>query len=327
MKTYHLTIGSVSWIDKRFLPQIGFMYGQVYGLIFEPEWIIKTIMGLVATSNTEPPNSISDIQAFRAKKDFRALAFCSLEVVVNEKTNQIASIQIKSKIADGGFTPPVDIVAEPEFGFPVLLEPLEVKRSILDRGSYAGETSSVSSMGVKVHPNSAIAGLKNQSLICDDLIKFRAGAHTDSVGKLIGSPYHVPWVWCETALSFSHGQFTLHGRGSIFPSHAWYVNGHKVMHQYQIADNSIQFDDDQCFGNLRTAPSKGLNSTQLCIPAKGIKVAKIRTTALNIYPAISTGAPISHLQSPAKEAPRPGPIDLQSYTLRGGKSVTHSVSL
>jgi hypothetical protein len=62
----------------------------------------------------------------------------------------------------------------------------------------------------------------DETVLVNAVIKFRAGQHTDSIGiQNVGSPFHVPWVWCELLRTHRFGTFTLYGRGSVFPSHAW----------------------------------------------------------------------------------------------------------
>ena len=88
------------------------------------------------------------------------------------------------------------------------------------------------------HKNSTIIGVPaTETVLANLLVKFRAGAITDSVGvSAVGCPYHVPWVWCETVLTYAAGQFKIYGRGSIFPTHAWYLNGRQMVLQPRVGD-------------------------------------------------------------------------------------------
>jgi hypothetical protein len=77
-------------------------------------------------------------------------------------------------------------------------------------------------------------------VLVDGIIKFRAGANTDRVGvESVGCLYHVPWVWCETALTDDGSRFKLYGRGSIFPTHSWYLGGTQVASKAQVGDASF----------------------------------------------------------------------------------------
>ena len=96
-----------------------------------------------------------------------------------------------------------------------------------------GEKSGLSSVGYGLHRNSSLSSvvgaLKEAEVLGSALIKFRAGRETDRAGiERAGSPYHVPWVWCEHALVRCDEKYLLIVNGSSFPSHYWYVNGQKV---------------------------------------------------------------------------------------------------
>ena len=45
---------------------------------------------------------------------------------------------------------------------------------------------------------------------------------------------HVPWVWCEYALVAAQSGLLLLCNGSVFPSHAWYVNREQVAKAMQM---------------------------------------------------------------------------------------------
>ena len=97
---------------------------------------------------------------------------------------------------------------------------------------WPGEKSScVSSIETgKLHPNSYLRKhLPKCQILLNAIIKFRAGTSTNMVGTLLmGSPYHVPWVWCEHALVKEGSRYKLYIAGSNFPSHTLYINGNKM---------------------------------------------------------------------------------------------------
>jgi hypothetical protein len=64
-----ISLCSVSWIDEKSLPQVGFWF--VAGAAIS--WPRRVVMGLVGTANPEPPRKIPVVDAFRARKQYRAL--------------------------------------------------------------------------------------------------------------------------------------------------------------------------------------------------------------------------------------------------------------
>ena len=137
----------------------------------------------------------------------------------------------------------------------------------------------------------------NQEVVCvDALIKFRAGSHTDDIGTSgdVGSPFHVPWVWCEFLVTYNKGMFTLTASGLIFPTHYFYVQGKRVLAQDEVGD--------------LTLPRKGAVKGSLTI----------NETALNLYPVLKKGAPASGPQaSLAAETGLPGPVTKHLFTAEG----------
>ncbi len=107
-------------------------------------------------------------------------------------------------------------------------------------------------------------------------------------------------VWCELALTVSRSSqsgpvFTLYGRGSVFPSHAWYFSGKRVLIQDQVYDAVVP------------------------------KKATVFNT--KVGPALRKGAPASVSQISSTEQNVIGPVDIHPYTVEGEKVLSHVVSV
>ncbi|MEO1018093.1 MAG: hypothetical protein AAFY56_10415 [Pseudomonadota bacterium] len=128
-----------------------------------------------------------------------------------------------SPILDPGWTPPFD-----KSKLPTIAKAKKPPTKALKE--HAGEKSPLSSVSVgRQLPISALAHPPGASIVANMLIKFRAGEATNQLGlEEADSPYHVPWVWCETMIVKKGEVLQLIGCGSFFPSHAWYVNGRQV---------------------------------------------------------------------------------------------------
>jgi len=279
---YDITVGSVSWIADTPSP----VKHSYQALFDDPDWVPKTYMGLSATSNPTPPASIPDFKVFQATKQFRAMLYCHLKVDIDPSANVIKNFAVVDALHDGGWTPPFDRSKFPatrlKFG----------DTNMTDPNFYQGEASPLSLVNTQArHKNSVLTGIGTGELVLvNGLVKFRADKHTDDTGiKDVGCPYHVPWVWSEFLLTYRSGRFTLTGKGSIFPSHAWYFNGKTVNTQTQVADSAF-------------------------LKAGG----KINVLALALYPVLSAGATASGPQSPlSAESALLGPVDTHPNTASG----------
>jgi hypothetical protein len=211
-----IALCSISWIDEKPLPKVGFWF--VAGASIS--WPKRVIMGLVGTANPEPPLKLPSVAAFRARMQYRALLSCATETQAKRRITDV--------VVDAGYTPPFD-----KSKLDTRLR--DVAPIPDDPKSYPGESSSVSGISVgKLHPCSTLAVPGGHEIIISALIKFRAGQHTDNIGiDKANSPMHVPWVWCEYALISSGSRWRLLAQGSTFPSHAWYVNGSQVAKRLQ----------------------------------------------------------------------------------------------
>ncbi|WP_284620695.1 polymorphic toxin-type HINT domain-containing protein [Aquabacterium humicola] len=214
-----IAITTVSWIDRAGFPEVDlpFVVGAGHS------WKNRAMMGLIGTSNPEPPQRIEDVSAFRANKQFRCLMSCEVDLQTSTVT---------SRIIDPGYTPPID----PErFSTPLARTAARLALPS-DPTFHPGEASSVSDIVTgRLHPNSTLSLKPGQTPIVSGLTKFRAGDATDSLGIYKAkSPTHVPWVWVEFALvNQLGGPPLIMAQGSEFPSHRIYVNGTQVTQRSQ----------------------------------------------------------------------------------------------
>jgi hypothetical protein len=303
-----LKIGSVSWINEK--PSPIWFSGKAAAL--EPDWVPKTYMGLVATANQPPAASIADFATFRKGKDFRALMYCHLRVTIDDRSQQITTIEVLDAVHHPGWTPPFRVRDYPLSGLKFW------DKDIWSFDWHAGEASPISVVRTEArHPNSAITTIPGgEKVLVNGLIKFRAGPNTDriGVGASVGCPFHVPWVWCEMALTYDGSRFNLYGRGSIFPTHCWYLDGVKVATQNQVGDLTFPSAPTTVF----PPPSLPFNVPRISIPHP----LTINVTALRLYPVLSKGAPASGAQIPlASDAGRTGAVDTHPNTVSGGAIV------
>jgi hypothetical protein len=215
-----LTFTSVSWIEGSRLPHAGTMMA-LGGTPKVGSWANRVVMGLVATSNPTPGESVS-ARSFQAKKQYRALTHFELSP---QSPTAPKNIQL-----DPGYTPPFEKSKVDTFLVNFARIPDAAKEF------HAGDLSSLSKcVGGKLHPSSTLKIAAKAKVLASMLIKFRAGETTNNIGISddVGSPVHVPWVWCEHALVNVNAQYFLIANGSKFPSHAWYINGKKIVTQLQ----------------------------------------------------------------------------------------------
>lgn len=233
-----MELTSISWIDEKSLPKAGFWFVASAAM----SWPNRVVMGLIGTSNPEPPGELSGATSFASGRQYRALLSCSV-------TRQQRGMALSSVIIDGGYTPPFN------------KSKLNTKLGDLapipdDPKFYAGEVSALSAVVAgRLHPSSALTIPRGCDIAVSALIKFRAGAHTDNLGiKDAKSPVHVPWVWCEYALVFEGARVKLMCRASVFPSHAWYVAGKQVAKRLQNAVAASDHDPALSTGQPASQP-------------------------------------------------------------------------
>jgi hypothetical protein len=266
-----VSVGTISWINRTPNP----VTFAAEALALEPAWIVKTYVGLAATSNPDPGDTVKDFRSFQSAKNFRAMMHC--RIAFDDDRGRLSNFKVLEAVHDPGWTPPF-MMSE----FPSSI--MSFDRNVYSSAWHAGEASPISVINTQArHRNSAIAQVgAGETVLVNGLIKFRAGKHTDDVGIQIGSPYHVPWVWCEMLLTFMGGTFRLYGRGSTFPSHAWYVDGRRVKTVSQTADSS--------FPRTRIVPTwvPRIPGTPALINMPNPLLIDER--ALRIYPVLQAGA-------------------------------------
>lgn len=185
--------------------------------------------GLRATANHRPSNDMPNPQAFIENWDFRAVLGVKLDR---------ASGKIVSSIVNPGYTPP----ATP-FGFSLGKFDISGGAASYHPGEMDPNSGVVGGGGL--HPYSSFTpedigdlARAKATLLASAFLKFRAGPTTDEMGRLVGSPRHVPWVWSEFIIArTATNRLVLHGRGSSFPTHSFYANGVRVGDLKQDAMN------------------------------------------------------------------------------------------
>jgi hypothetical protein len=228
---HDVSIGCVSWINVVPNP----IYFAASAFVYEPAWVPKTYIGLEATANSDPGDRIADFVAFRQTRDFRALMHCKVAFDWDPIKRQLSDLKVADSVYDPGYTPPFRMRR-----FPSSL--LSFDRNVYSSSWYPGEASPLSSINTQArHINTCIADVpKSETVLVNGVVKFRAGAHTDSVGvTTVKCPFHVPWVWSEMLLTWDGKKPKLYGRGSVFPSHSWYLNGERVVRTGQVGDASL----------------------------------------------------------------------------------------
>jgi hypothetical protein len=297
-------IASVAWINAYPNPFQGqggvggYAVGQAGPIgapILQPDWIPKVYMGLVATANPTPPRQMEALRTFRASKGYRALLAARIRIIRDNRTGEPLQAQVSDIIIDGGWTPPFNRNDFLLSYFGGLLGAFNGDRGLQalnDPQYYSGVASIASAVLTTRHPNSALTLPPGERLLVDGLIRFRAGAHTDNVGVAVGSPYHVPWVWNEFAVTYGSGRINVYGLASAFPTTWWYVNGRRVKCELRVGDTSFPTT------NMRT----------------------IDTSRLNVYPAISIGAPAGNGAAQVADTRPVGVIYNQPYTVGPAQS-------
>jgi hypothetical protein len=228
---WDVKIATVSWINGTPNPMT--LAGEA--MLYSPDWVPKTYLGLVATKNSDPGEQVADFDTFRKGRDFRAMTFCRLTFTTDDQTGAVSNLSLGNSYYDPGYTPPFKLSRWPTAMF-------SFDSNVFSFTYYAGEASLLSQIvAQRRHPNSTITGVPaSETVLVNGMVKFRAGKHTDDVGvNTVGAPFHVPWVWCEVLATFAGGKVKLYGRGSVFPSHAWYLDGKRVARSNEIGDASF----------------------------------------------------------------------------------------
>jgi hypothetical protein len=226
--TYRFTMTAVSWIDILGLPNPSesthhfAMPDGLFGF-----WPAAATLGLFMTRNPTPDRVMTDFPTFQKTQQYRGAMWAEVTVEVDKATDRVTRCSLsKDPVLDPGWTPPADTSSMS----------LGARAGVFlhDDGKFhAGELSTISSIVTeKQHPNTCISLRSGENVVAEGLLRFRAGAHTDKLGTdVAGCPYHVPWVWNSTAVTYTgKGKFRLYSQGSAFPSHKWYIDGVGVAH-------------------------------------------------------------------------------------------------
>lgn len=301
---YDVKIASISWINATPNPIV---YAAA-ATVLRPSWVPKTYVGLIATANKRPADSIDKFDGFLAQKQFRALTYCHLIVATDDKNQANARASLVRELKDPGFTPPFSFYHYPSAAVGSAIDGWEAFKAAWSFEFHKGELSPVSSIVLNGrHPNTTIKDVpSNESVLANVLIKFRAGPETDRLGvKVIQCPFHVPWVWCETLLTFNAGKLKLYGCGSRFPTHNWYLNGKKVLFQDQVGDYHF--------------PTKASNSNASLLNLAR-NLMEIDYERLALYPVLSSGAPATGERAQVEvDATQRGPVAGHRYTVGAGR--------
>jgi hypothetical protein len=295
-----IKFGTISWINGTQNP----IWFAAKAKLLDPDWVPKTYIGLYATRNSAPHANEGDFPAYRQAHDFRAMTYCRFKLDVDDATDSVTSFSVLDAFYDGGWTPDFKMTSYPS-------TVIKFDMDIYSTVAYPGEASPLSLVATQArHQNTALTGVSlDETVLVDALIKFRAGKHTDDIGvNKVGCPWHVPWVWCEGLLTYARGQFKVYGRGSIFPSHAWYLNDDQVQKTEEVGDATFPSSTAFSMSLWPAAPAV------LSIPS----LTGINVTALNLYPVFNKGVPAGSMQAPlSSETSYTGSVETHPNTVSG----------
>jgi hypothetical protein len=238
---FDINVSTISWIDKTLMSSFSPMPNPLAG---GDSWVDLLCYGMSHTANPEPP------KIFHGDKyksgttlgmQYRSLTTYSLQLqtTADGKFDSVRRLPNSDAVLDPGYTPPFDsswelwkgILGTAFVGFdPTLPSMMHSEATTYN----AGEKSSLSGIvlpgsdwqnrGITPLPYSSIKVDQDAVILGHSLIKFRVGKRGDYIGVVgIGTPTHLPWVWCEAILAYSNNNLILYGAGSAFPSHAFYV--------------------------------------------------------------------------------------------------------
>src|SRR5262249_36303325 len=209
--------------------------------------------------------------------------YCHFFIDIDDATGKVNDFRVLDAVHDGGWTPFFKLRRWPLTG-------LSLDGDILFNWKPAqGEASPLSLVNTLArHKNSVLTGQgSGETVLVNALIKFRAGSHTNSVGiNNVGAPFHVPWVWCETLLTFAGGKLKLYGQGTVFPSHAWYLDDGQVATVAQVGDSSFPLSWTKI---ICLNPTLQVVPDPMCIEVPS--TPSIVVSSLKIFPVLSAGVP------------------------------------
>jgi hypothetical protein len=318
MKTYRINVSSISWIDgaglKNYSPNP----------LADEGWIGMLGYGMYGTRNDPPPSQFDGagfVTGTTLSKQFRAVTSATIYLTVDDNNNFQGIRSSDPVYLDPGYTPPYRgsvMKWVGALGTELIAGDAGISRKMIDEANRfsPGEMSSNSKgilpmtindkswhhASVERLPYSNFTPPADQKILGSVMIKFRAGIPGDYIGIMaLGSPNHVPWVWCEWMLTYGNGKLYLYCAGSSFPSHRFYINGKQ--HWQKLEDGSKN--------NLRSVFTSG-------------KKAVVKTESIPTYGGgMGMSMPIiintlTSKQAPLAEAATGSPVYGQAYTVRSG---------
>jgi hypothetical protein len=102
-----IEIGVICWIRANPHPLTS---PALQAGLMTPDWIPKTIVGLVATANRPPPPLVNDVEAVAHDINHRALVHGRFHVQVDDRTKKVLRAFCSKAIISAGWTPPFNPV-------------------------------------------------------------------------------------------------------------------------------------------------------------------------------------------------------------------------
>ena len=328
MPMYRVNAASISWISKPSLDA----YSGMPNILAEDAWLQQIAFGMSHTANPDPPINFDGsgyTPGSTLAKQYRALTTFTLGLKIGgsgafEAVTSLPAIMTP----DPGYTPPFGSPWLMRFGALaqelVTISPGISAEIMGEAGRFSpGESSSLSriaqppangwqSTATKPLPYGSIKPNAGETVLAHSLIKFRAGAVGDKLGIVVfGAANHVPWVWCETMLTYAAGSLVLYCAGSIFPSHAFYLGGSR---QERDMQHVSQTDLTRVFTSglkadvaIYTPPSMGMGGAPRpmlsSINAQASKEEPPTTTPLDKQPYCAPAQPIKRRVVPVSAMP------------------------
>jgi hypothetical protein len=318
-----VNVASISWIDEGLMSRFRSMPLNVFK---QDAWLDQLCYGMSHTANPTPPKTF-DGRKYQAgstlAKKYRSLTSFTVDINIGDKGvfQSTRRAQGSDPVLDGGYTPPFDSKWELYKGVAltslVTIDPTVAGKMHSEATAYnEGEKSSLSEIvlpgtawqprGITPLAYSSIPVPRHEIILGHSFIKFRAGTRGDYIGVVaMGTPAHVPWVWCEAMLTYAAPNLVLYGAGSAFPCHAFYVNGKQLGRLDLTTDLST----------LKTIFGSGLKATFTTVTTS----AGPSTPPLTILTGINTQAPMQETAPPGKS------VTGQSYTAPANATTVRAV--
>ena len=257
MGPFDINVSTISWIDKDLMASFTAMPFPIGG---DDKWVDLLCYGMAHTANPEPPKVFHGDKyksGDTLAKQYRSLTTYSLQLqtTADGKFNSVRRFPTSNAVLDAGYTPPFNsswelwkgIIGTAFLG----IDPLLPTKMHQEATAYnPGEKSSLSQIvlpgdawqhrGITPLAYSSIKVDASEVILGHSLIKFRVGKRGDYIGVVgIGTPTHLPWVWCEAILAYKDNNLILYGAGSAFPCHAFYV-GDEQQARLDLTTNRIK---------------------------------------------------------------------------------------